>query len=155
MSARRRGVAAVVLLTALAAGASAQDGSAVQEPPAGPGAPPRATLLYQNFPNPFPTADNATTCIWFDLRDAADVRLDVYDLRGNHVRSIVPTAEIGGVMPAGRYGRATPGGSSGCDPRFAWDGRASDGRTVPTGVYLLRMRAGAIDMTRKMLYRGQ
>jgi len=142
-------------MTALAGRAGAQDRSAVQDPPSAPGAPPRVTLLYQNFPNPFPTAESATTCVWFDLRDAADVRLDVYDLRGNHVRSIVPAAEIGGAMPAGRYGRATPGAGSGCDPRFAWDARASDGRTVPAGVYLLRMRAGTIDMTRKMLYRGQ
>jgi hypothetical protein len=149
------GAATVALLTALTGDAWAQERAAVQEPPAAPDAAPRATLLYQNFPNPFPTAESATTCVWFDLRDAADVRLDVYDLRGNHVRSLVPAAEVGGVLPAGRYGRATPGGSSGCDPRFAWDGRASDGRTVPTGVYLLRMRAGAVDMTRKMLYRGR
>jgi hypothetical protein len=119
-------------------------------------AAPLATLLYQNFPNPFPTNESATTCIWFDLATPSQVRLDLYDIRGNHVRSIVPGGEVQGFLQAGRYGRASPAGNSGCDPRFSWDGRARDGRYAPAGVYLLRLRAaGGVNDVRKVLFRGR
>jgi hypothetical protein len=117
---------------------------------------PLATLLYQNFPNPFPTAESITTCIWFDLATPSQVRLDLYDVRGNHVRSIVPNGEVQGFLQAGRYGRASPAGNSGCDPRFSWDGRAGDGNYAPAGVYLLRLRAaGGVNDFRKVLFRGR
>jgi len=116
---------------------------------------PLVTLLYQNFPNPFPTPRTATTCVWFDLRAPGRVRLDVYDLRGNHVRSLVPSGEVGGELQAGRYGRAAPASDTGCASRFAWDGRATDGTHVPSGVYLLRLRADGVDAVRRMLYRGR
>jgi hypothetical protein len=117
---------------------------------------PLATLLYQNFPNPFPTPDSPTTCVWFDLAIPSQVRLDLYDLRGSHVRSIIPNDEIKGLLQPGRYGRASPAGNSGCDPRFSWDGRTRDGRYAPAGVYLLRFRAvGGVDEMRKVLFRGR
>ena len=121
------------------------------------GEPPRTTNLYQNFPNPFPAGGTLTTCIWFDLAQSADVLLQVLDIRGNVVRTIVPSAEIPARQPAGRYGRLTgdiPDGF-GCDDRFTWDGVASDGRTVPAGVYLLRMRADGTEVTRRMLFLGR
>ena len=116
---------------------------------------PIVTLLYQNFPNPFPTSRTATTCVWFDLSEAERVRLDVYDLRGSHVRTLVPSPEVGGQLPAGRYGRATGGSGAGCDGRFAWDGRGDDGREAARGVYLLRLRAGRVNAVRRMLYMGR
>ena len=114
----------------------------------------RITVLYQNFPNPFPTAASPTTCLWFDLSTASDVTLAVYDLRGHLVRTIVPSAQISGSLDAGSYGRPFVGASSGCDPRFAWDGRASDGRSVPPGVYLARLHADGHWQTKKMVFRG-
>lgn len=117
---------------------------------------PIATLLFQNFPNPFPGSTADRTCIWFDLRADGDVRLDVYDLRGRSVRTLVPSNEVSGYLPAGRYGRGAPGGSpAGCDPRFTWDGTARDGRIVPAGVYLLRFTADGTTQTRKMVFRGR
>src|SRR6266850_267923 len=41
---------------------------------------PTATLLYQNFPNPFPAAGRDSTCLWFDLAIAGTVELDILDL---------------------------------------------------------------------------
>lgn len=114
--------------------------------------PPRVTLLYQNFPNPFPTPESITTCVWFDLAIPAAVQLEVYDLRGHLVRSLLAGGQDA-VFPAGRHGR--PGiGTAGCDPRTEWDGRASNGRTVPPGVYLLRLRAGGTETIRKIVFRG-
>ncbi|HEU4564034.1 MAG TPA: hypothetical protein VFS05_05285 [Gemmatimonadaceae bacterium] len=119
-------------------------------------AQPIATLLYQNFPNPFPSAAVSSTCIWFDLRQSGDVRLEVFDLRGSLVRTLIPSAELPARMAAGRYGRAsltgTPGG---CDPRLTWDGVARDGRVVPSGVYLLRLVADGRTQIRKMVFRGR
>ena len=119
--------------------------------------PPRATLLFQNFPNPFPSGGLLTTCVWFDLARESDVRIQVLDIRGNIVRTIVPSSTVPGQLPAGRYGRGTgdiPNGF-GCDGRFVWDGTASDGSLVPPGVYLLRMRADGVDTARRMLFLGR
>ena len=119
--------------------------------------PPRATLLYQNFPNPFPSDGILTTCVWFDLARASDVQIQVLDIRGNVVRTLVPSDGAAGQLPAGRYGRGTgdvPNGF-GCDGRFIWDGTAADGRLVPTGVYLLRLRADGADRVRRMLFLGR
>jgi hypothetical protein len=115
---------------------------------------PRVTLLYQNFPNPFPSPSSATTCIWFDLAETGTVRLDVYDVRGHLVRRLIPGATLGDFFTLGRYGRAASGGETGCDPRFTWDGRAEDGRVVQPGVYLLRLRASGADIIRKIVFRG-
>ncbi|MEP6692258.1 MAG: hypothetical protein ABJD07_13945 [Gemmatimonadaceae bacterium] len=115
---------------------------------------PLATLLLQNFPNPFPTAAAGVTCIWFDLHDASAVRLEVLDLRGNLVRTIVPSTAVPSPLAAGRYGRGAVGPSgegSGCDARYSWDGTAGTGRAVPPGVYLLRLSADGGVFTRKML----
>ena len=123
--------------------------------PAGAQAAPPVTLLYQNFPNPFPTAGANATCIWFDLRDAATVRLAVYDLQGRLVRTLIPSPAFAGQLGPGWYGRATPGPSgTGCDDRFQWDGRGSDARPVPAGVYLLRLFANGGWQTKKMVFRG-
>ena len=119
--------------------------------------PPRATLLYQNFPNPFPAEGLLSTCVWFDLAHASDVRIQVLDIRGNVVRTLVPSPSVPGRLSAGRYGRGTgdvPDGF-GCDGRFIWDGTASDGAIVPPGVYLLRMRADGLDMVRRILFVGR
>lgn len=116
---------------------------------------PLTTLLYQNFPNPFPAPSSSTTCIWFDLRTAADVQLTIHDLRGNPVRRMIPSSQVSGMLTAGRYGRLREIDSSGCDPRFAWDGTADDGRVVPPGVYLVRFRADGYESMKKMLFRGR
>jgi hypothetical protein len=115
----------------------------------------RITVLYQNFPNPFPTPSSPATCLWFDLSAASDVTLAVYDLRGHLVRTILPSPQIEGHLAAGSYGRLLQGANAGCDPRFSWDGRGSDGHTMPPGVYLARLHAEGRWQTKKMVFRGQ
>lgn len=121
-----------------------------------PAVPP-ATILYQNFPNPFPNARVDATCVWFDLHVASAVQLQVLDLRGNDVRSLIPSTLFpdAGSLPAGHYGRASEGSNSGCDPRLSWDGRDNSGRTVPPGVYLIRLRAHGVESFRKALFKGR
>jgi hypothetical protein len=116
---------------------------------------PVATVLYQSFPSPFPNTITAATCIWFDLRVQSDVQLDVLDLRGSVVNRLLPGRGLGSTLPAGRYGRAVVGGSSGCDDRLAWDGRDLAGRTVPPGVYLIRFQGDGKRFTRSVVWKGR
>ncbi len=118
------------------------------------GSIPPTTLLYQNFPNPFPAAGRDSTCLWFDLAIPAVVELAVLDLRGNAVRRFVPGPDFPGILPAGRYGRSGPGGPT-CDGRLMWDGRADDGRELPPGVYLYKLRAGGVIQFRRIVFRGR
>ena len=116
---------------------------------------PAITILYQNFPNPFPTADSRTTCIWFDLNRTASVSLTVHDVRGNLVRRLLPNAATPQFLAPGRYGRATPTAEAGCDPALTWDGRDATGSLVPRGVYLIRLRAGGDQSIKKAVFQGR
>ena len=116
---------------------------------------PPATLLYQNFPNPFPGAGRDSTCLWFDLASASLVELDVLDLRGAMVRRFIPGPDFPAILTPGRYGRGTVQGGGVCDPRLMWDGRAADGRPVAAGVYLYRLRAGGTVQFKRIVYRGR
>jgi hypothetical protein len=132
-------------------GAASQGSFVILDP-----AIPAATLVYQNFPNPFPTATASSTCIWFDLSVPSRVRLDIYDLQGRPVRNIIPGETGPEVFPAGRHGRVAGGGTaSECNGTIRWDGRGRDGRFVPAGVYLLRMRTDSGESVKKIVFRGR
>lgn len=80
---------------------------------------PGAVRIAGSAPNPF----NAGTTIAFDLPAAAQVRLEVLDLRGRRVAVLVD-----GRRDAGEH--AVP-----------WDGTDAAGRPVPSGVYRTRLSA--------------
>ena len=115
---------------------------------------PTATLLYQNFPNPFPAAGRDSTCLWFDLAIAGNVQLDILDLRGNRVRRFVPGPDFPGVLAPGRYGRGSGAGGI-CDPRLMWDGRADDGHPLPAGVYLAKLKVAGLLVFKRIVFRGK
>lgn len=115
---------------------------------------PPATVLYQNFPNPFPTPTRETTCLWFDLSRPGAVALEILDLRGGVVRRLLPSNDFPVFLPAGRYGRGSAGGSL-CDPRLAWDGRADDGRWLPAGVYLYKLKVAGVIQFKRIVFRGR
>src|SRR5262249_11408204 len=115
---------------------------------------PHVTLLYQNFPNPFPAFGQNATCLWFDLAQPGLVELVILDLRGNLVRRLLPSAAFPTGLAPGRYGRGSAGGGL-CDPFFPWDGRADDGRDVPAGVYLYKLRAGGVIQFKRIVFRGR
>ncbi len=115
---------------------------------------PTSTLLYQNFPNPFPAAGRDSTCIWFDLALAGSVQLDILDLRGTRVRRFVPGPDFPGVLGPGRYGRGSGSGGI-CDRRLMWDGRADDGHPLPAGVYLAKLKAPGLLVFKRIVFRGK
>jgi hypothetical protein len=118
------------------------------------GANPPATLLYQNFPNPFPNTEfgGMSTRIWFDLAEASTVELALYDVRGRLVRQLIPGPGCGAVeLDPGLYGREDAGMGDPCTA-FSWNGLDEMGRAVEPGVYLLRLRAGGVMDIRRVVY---
>jgi len=85
--------------------------------------------LHPNFPNPF----NPTTMIAYDLPEAADVRLQIYDLMGRNINTLVNQNQ-----PAGRH-------------FITWNANDFSGNQVSAGVYLYRLQAGDKIFTRKMI----
>ncbi|CAN5651269.1 hypothetical protein BH23GEM9_BH23GEM9_22480 [soil metagenome] len=119
---------------------------------------PPATIVYQNFPNPFPNpvAGEPGTRIWFDLATDGPVELAVYDLRGRLIRQLIPARPDCGTvtMKAGLYGRVGQplnDVEEGC-ALTTWMGEDSFGRTVSRGVYVVRLRAGGVTDVRRMLF---
>ena len=90
---------------------------------------PKEFALGQNYPNPF----NPTTTIRFDLPREAPVTLEIYDVLGVRIRTLLK----GETMSAGR--RA-----------MMWDGRDEGGSIAPSGVYLYRINAGDFQASKKM-----
>jgi len=120
-----------------------------------PGDAPVATLLYRPFPNPFPNARASHACIWFDLRIAGAVSLDILDFSGHLVRQIVPRPDVTLPLPSGRYGRPASGTPGGCDERFVWDGTDQRGRIVNRGVYIIRLRADGKVFRERAVFQGR
>jgi len=90
---------------------------------------PQVYALFQNYPNPF----NPWTTIRYQLPEVSRVRLRVFNILGQEIKTLVD-----GVQEPGFY-------------RIHWDGRDDSGKKVPPGVYLYRLRAGEFKATRKML----
>jgi hypothetical protein len=93
------------------------------------GGTPTAYALNQNYPNPF----NPTTEIRFALPSAGHVRLSVYTVSGELVATLVDKE-----MNSGYY-------------NVTWDGTASSGIQVSSGLYLYRIQAGDFVQTMKMV----
>ena len=110
-----------------------EDTNNVQAAPAAP-LTPAETALFPNYPNPF----NPETWIPYQLTEATDVKLTIYDVTGREVRRLAL-----GHRPAGFYrsrGRAV-----------YWDGRNQIGEKVATGLYFYTLTAGDFNATGKML----
>jgi hypothetical protein len=90
---------------------------------------PETFVLYANTPNPF----NPATTIKYDLAQPREVILEIFDMLGHRVRTLVSEHQ-----QAGRY-------------EVSWDGRDEQGRAVSSGVFIYQLRAGSFMQTRKMV----
>ncbi len=97
--------------------------------PTPPVVQPATFTLAQNYPNPF----NPSTTITFALPAGADVRLAIYNLRGQLVKTLVAAK-----MAAGHHA-------------IVWNGDDAFGASVSTGTYIYRIQAGQFVATRKLL----
>ena len=95
-----------------------------------PGAvPSESAALRPPFPNPTVAGASFT----YRLNEAAHVTLTLCDQLGREVGRLVDSSR-----PAGEHAAA-------------WDGRDASGRSPNAGVYFVRLRAGAVTKSRKVL----
>ena len=95
---------------------------------------PETTVLLANYPNPF----NPETWIPYQLANAGDVQITIYDTKGTVVRSLML-----GHQAAGYY--------TGKNRAAYWDGRNGSGEKVASGVYFYQLQTGNISPIRKMV----
>jgi hypothetical protein len=82
----------------------------------------------RNFPNPF----NPRTTFAYSLSAPGNVRIDIHDADGNLVRTLVQEGQDTGAH------------------EVTWDGRADNGRRLPSGVYFGRIETREGTETRKV-----
>jgi len=92
-------------------------------------ATPMQSALLQNFPNPF----NPVTTVRFQLASAGNVRLSIYNVRGQLVKTLVNSK-----LQAGYY-------------EHKWDGVNDHGQRVSSGVYFYKLSAPGYSQARKMV----
>lgn len=90
---------------------------------------PAVTALNGNFPNPF----NPSTSIRFSLKEAGPVKLNIYNLKGQLVKSLVDSD-----LSAGNH-------------QVLWNGKDERGASVASGIYLYRMESVGFKATNKMM----
>ena len=95
---------------------------------------PRETELLPNYPNPF----NPETWIPYRLAEDAFVRLTIYDLSGQVIR----TLDVGHRIASVYESRSKA---------VYWDGRNDLGEQVTSGVYFYTLIAGDFSATRRMV----
>jgi hypothetical protein len=91
---------------------------------------PSSFKLFQAYPNPF----NPSSTISYDLPEASDVILIIYDIKGRSIRTLTDTYQ-----PAGTF-------------NLQWNGTTNDGSQVGTGVYFTRIQVGKHSGVIKIVY---
>ena len=86
-------------------------------------------FLESNYPNPF----NPETSIRYRIGEQCDVRLDIFNILGQRVRTLVDASQEAGAF------------------EVKWDGLNDAGTEVRSGIYLYRLNAGEFVQSRKML----
>ncbi len=90
---------------------------------------PTEYSLGQNYPNPF----NPTTEISFALPKATNVKITIFNMLGEPIKTVVNKHH-----EAGTY-------------KVTWDGTNNAGDVVSSGTYIYKMNAGTFTATRKMV----
>lgn len=90
---------------------------------------PVMTSLEQNYPNPF----NPETSITYSLKSSSLVTLDIYNLKGQRVKTLVNNYQ-----DAGQHS-------------VVWNGQDDQGNNVSSGVYFYKLKSGNYTSTRKMI----
>ncbi len=90
---------------------------------------PRQFSLSQNYPNPF----NPQTAIEYSLPRDCEVKITIYNILGQRVRTLVDEHQQAGYK------------------RIEWDGRSGGAKELASGIYFYRIEAEEFIQTRKML----
>ena len=90
---------------------------------------PNQFTLHQNYPNPF----NPTTRINYDLPNNEFVSINIFDLMGREIKSLVNKKQIAGFRS------------------IQWDATNNSGQPVSAGMYIYTIQAGEFRQTKKMI----
>ena len=90
---------------------------------------PKVYALRQNYPNPF----NPTTQIKYDLPEDALVTINIYDLTGRSIKSLVNSNQSAGYRS------------------IQWNATNNLGEPVSAGMYIYMIQAGEFRQTKKMV----
>jgi hypothetical protein len=85
--------------------------------------------LSQNYPNPF----NPETKIQFELPAAAQVRIEIYNIHGQKIRTLIDGSKMAGFHTV------------------LWDGRMDNRDTAASGVYIYRLQTGEFAKSKRLL----
>lgn len=85
--------------------------------------------LSQNYPNPF----NPTTTINFSIANSASIKLVIYNILGQRIKSLINEQ-----LNAGNY-------------KVVWNGTDDSGRSVVSGNYILSLETDSFRSTKKMV----
>jgi flagellar hook assembly protein FlgD len=84
--------------------------------------------LEQNYPNPF----NPTTTISFKIPQKSKVLLEIFDIFGKRIKTLIDDE-----LKTGTY-------------KVEWNGRDEKGNPLSSGIYIYRLSAGKVFLTKKM-----
>ena len=94
---------------------------------------PTSFKLAQNYPNPF----NPVTTIEYNVANSSFVTLEVYDVMGRLVKTLVDNQWT------------VAGQTSGYS--INWNGVDDRGQRVSAGLYIYRLQSGSMTTTKKMI----
>jgi flagellar hook assembly protein FlgD len=86
-------------------------------------------MLQGNYPNPF----NPETVIRFATKDPGNVKITVYNIKGQVVKTLTNQN-----YPSGNH-------------QLIWNGKDDKGRSVSSGIYMYRMETPSYSKTMKMM----
>ena len=90
---------------------------------------PFSFQLNQNYPNPF----NPTTSISYQVQLSGDVTLNIYDVLGNRIKTLIDEPKAIG------------------DYEIKWDGTNQMGERLSSGQYFYQLKVGDFVSTKKMV----
>lgn len=90
---------------------------------------PESYTLEQNYPNPF----NPTTEIRYAIPEAEFIQLEIYNILGQKIRTLVNEFQ-----PAGYY-------------QITWNGRDDANSVLPSGIYFYKLKSEHFKKTRRLI----
>ena len=90
---------------------------------------PEVTELTGNYPNPF----NPTTIISFSTNEAGYVSINIYNMKGQLVKTLVNEHLEAAFHNA------------------VWNGKDNSSKTVSSGIYFYKMKSSSYTSTKKMI----
>ncbi len=94
-----------------------------------PAVPGLKTELLGNFPNPF----NPETTLRYSLKEAGQVSLEIYNAKGQKVKTLVNDRKTAGIQ------------------NETWNGTDDHNQPVASGIYYFKLNAGKYSSTKKMI----